>query len=53
MLAILDCKGITHPKMLLSKCITPKDMSDWGLSPGIITQLKDNIHKFDQFLSSE
>jgi hypothetical protein len=52
-LAILDHKEITHLKMLLSKCITPKDMSDWRLSPSIITQLKDNVQKFEQFLSSE
>ncbi|POV94198.1 hypothetical protein PSHT_16363 [Puccinia striiformis] len=40
---ILAERGVTHPKMLLSKTITPERMLGWGLIDGFVTQLCDNI----------
>ncbi|OAV97977.1 hypothetical protein PTTG_25899 [Puccinia triticina 1-1 BBBD Race 1] len=47
-LSILKEKDITHPKMFQSANITREDMVGWGLSPGIISQLRDNTKKFDR-----
>ena len=45
-LKALDDNDITHPRFFLSKNITHECMSRWGLSDGIIAQLKDNVNQF-------
>ncbi|OAV86508.1 hypothetical protein, variant [Puccinia triticina 1-1 BBBD Race 1] len=50
-LAILNEKDITHPKFFKSKQITNKKMLQWGLSNGIIYQLKENVSKFEKHLA--
>ncbi|EFP78567.2 uncharacterized protein PGTG_04523 [Puccinia graminis f. sp. tritici CRL 75-36-700-3] len=47
-LQILDQHDIVHPKLFKSKTITEEKMSKWGLSDGIVAQLRDNVSRFDK-----
>ncbi|EFP76223.1 hypothetical protein PGT21_007612 [Puccinia graminis f. sp. tritici] len=47
-LRILNEKDVTNPKFFQSNSITREDMSHWGLTPGIIAQLRDNTKKFEK-----
>ncbi|EFP85549.2 uncharacterized protein PGTG_11905 [Puccinia graminis f. sp. tritici CRL 75-36-700-3] len=47
-LRILTEKDVTNPKFFQSDSITREDMSHWGLTPGIIAQLRDNTKKFEK-----
>ncbi|KAA1103442.1 hypothetical protein PGT21_018205 [Puccinia graminis f. sp. tritici] len=47
-LQILDQHNIVHPKLFKSKTITEEKMSKWGLSDGIVAQLRDNVSRFDK-----
>ncbi|OAV92214.1 hypothetical protein PTTG_27702 [Puccinia triticina 1-1 BBBD Race 1] len=50
-IGILEKNDITHPKILNSKRISDKRMSKWGLSNGLIAQLRDNVTKFEKHLA--
>ena len=49
---ILDDNDVLNPKILQSKNITREQMSCWGLTNGIIAQLKDNVSKYERHLAS-
>jgi hypothetical protein len=52
-LRILNEKDVTNPKFFQSDSITREDMSHWGLTPGIIAQLRDNTKKFEKRLAPQ
>ncbi|KAA1107675.1 hypothetical protein PGT21_021780 [Puccinia graminis f. sp. tritici] len=52
-LRILNKKDVTSPKFFQLDSITREDMSHWGLNPGIIAQLRDNIKKFEKHLTPQ
>ena len=47
-LEILDNNNINSYKLLQSKSISQAQMSQWGLSDGIIAQLRDNVRKYEK-----
>ena len=47
---ILDENDITSFRFFKSKTITHEHMSKWGLSDGVITQLLDNVTKYERHL---
>ena len=49
-LDILETNDIVSFKLFKSKTITHENMSKWGLSDGIIAQLKDNVSKYKRHL---
>ncbi|PLW32899.1 hypothetical protein PCANC_17117 [Puccinia coronata f. sp. avenae] len=50
---ILASNDVSHPKFFKSDNITQDDTLKWGLSPGIVAQLRDNVTKFEHHLSSK
>jgi hypothetical protein len=50
---ILGSNDVSHPKFFKSDNITQDDTLKWGLSPGIVAQLRDNATKFEHHLSSK
>jgi hypothetical protein len=50
---ILGSNDVSHPKFFKSDNITRDDMLKWGLSPGIVAQLRNNVTKFEHHLSSK
>ena len=47
---ILESNDIISFKLFESKNITHENMSKWGLSDGIIAQLRDNVSKYKRHL---
>ncbi|OAV95629.1 hypothetical protein PTTG_04152 [Puccinia triticina 1-1 BBBD Race 1] len=47
-LRILKEEDVIHPRFFELDSITPADMKSWGFTAGIITQLQDNVKKFEK-----
>ncbi|KNZ52733.1 hypothetical protein VP01_3467g2 [Puccinia sorghi] len=45
---ILDHNYISSYKIFQSKSISQAQMSQWGLSDGIISKLRDNVRKYEK-----
>ena len=52
-LGILEANNITSFKFFKSESITHAHMSKWGLSDGIIAQLRDNVSKYERHLKNK
>jgi len=52
-LEILDKKNINSFKLFKSKSITQGHMSKWGMSDGVIAQLRDNVKNYKKKLQKE
>ena len=52
-LEILNQNDINSFKLFKSKSITQDHMSKWGLSDGVIAQLRDNVRKYEKKLQKE
>ena len=50
---ILDKNDITSFKFFKAKSITHENMSKWGLSDGIITQLRENVTHYERHLQKK
>jgi len=52
-LEILNQNDINSFKLFKLKSITQDHMRKWGLSDGVIAQLRDNVRKYEKKLQKE